>query len=52
MNFAYKIFSCYIHRLNIDENIPSVYIKRITVEKERIKTKSKSTMTCHLYQRY
>ena len=35
-----------------DENILSVYTKRIIVGKERIKTKPKSTMTCYLYRQY
>jgi hypothetical protein len=32
-----------------DKNISSVYTEGIIVGKERIKTKSKGTMTCHLY---
>jgi hypothetical protein len=35
--------------INTDENVPSVYIERITVEKQGIKKKkSKDTITCHL----
>jgi hypothetical protein len=36
--------------INTDGNIPLVYTEKNTMGKEGIKTKSKSTMTCHLYR--